>query len=273
VDLQLFSKIMDDYESDYFNPNEARQTSRKLQPEYLVKSFVDVGPTYTLLYSTDNQIMFSRRGNGKTHFLAIINNEITSRNVISVSIDMRLIGFIGGIFSDLNLPLIERATRLLSDTLCVIHEIILDYVLDKNLENTSDLVELLNDFIEQATALNIEGVSEDETGQSSQSGRTVSSKVGVSEKGVSADLSALDKTSSNNTSRSKTVGKKVLRIHFKTITKLLNKIVSKLTNKKLWILIDEWSETSLKLQPYLAELLRRILYPIRYYSEDCCNCS
>jgi hypothetical protein len=54
----------------------------------------------------------------------------------------------------------------------------------------------------------------------------------------------------------------VLRIHFGAITKLLNKIVSKLPNKELWILIDEWSETPLELQPYLAELLRRILYPI-----------
>jgi hypothetical protein len=183
--------------------------------------------------------MFGRRGTGKTHFLAILNNEIANRNGISVSIDMRLIGSTGGIFSDQSLPLSERATRLLSDTLCVIHEIILDYVLDKNLENTSDLVDLLNDFIEQATALNIEGVSEDETGQSSQSGRTVSSKIGVSEKGVSAGLSALEKTSSNDTSRSKTVGKKVLRIHFGAITKLLNKIVSKLPNKELWILIDD----------------------------------
>jgi hypothetical protein len=41
----------------------------KLQPEYLVKSFVDVDPTYTLLSSTDNQIMFGRRGTGKTQFL------------------------------------------------------------------------------------------------------------------------------------------------------------------------------------------------------------
>lgn len=72
--------------------------AEKLKTAYLVKSFVDVGPTYTLLSSTDNQIMFGRRGTGKTHFLSVLNNDITKRGVISVSIDMRLIGSTGGIF-------------------------------------------------------------------------------------------------------------------------------------------------------------------------------
>ena len=66
--------------------------AEKLQPEHLVKSFVDVGPTYMLLSSTDNQIMFGRRGTGKTHFLAVLNNEIVNKGIISIPIDMRLIG-------------------------------------------------------------------------------------------------------------------------------------------------------------------------------------
>ncbi|WP_379057586.1 hypothetical protein V6M93_14590 [Pectobacterium brasiliense] len=103
--------------------------AEKSQTEHLIKSFVDVGPTYTLLSSTDNQIMFGRRGTGKTHFFAVLNNEISNKGIISASIDMRLIGSTGGIFSDKNLPLSERATRLLSDTLCNIHEAILEYIL------------------------------------------------------------------------------------------------------------------------------------------------
>lgn len=236
--------------------------AEKLHPEHLVKSFVDVGPTYTLLSSTDNQIMFGRRGTGKTHFLAVLNNEIINRNIISVPIDMRLIGSTGGIFSDQSIPLSERATRLLSDTLCVIHEVILDYTFEYNLENATEIAELLNDFIEQATALNIEGVSENEIGSSNQFASSNSLKVDFSKKGISAGLSSSEKSTSSDSAISKVIGKKVLRIHFGAITKLLNKIISKLPHKELWILIDEWSETPLDLQPYLAELLRRILYPI-----------
>ena len=236
--------------------------AEKLNIEHLIKSFVDVGPTYTLLSSTDNQIMFGRRGTGKTHFLAVLNNEIYNRGIICVPIDMRLIGSTGGIFSDQNIPLSERATRLLSDSLCLIHEVVLDYIYENNLDNVTELTELLNDFIEQATALNIEGTTEKESGLSNQYSNDLSMNASLSTKALSTSVSYLNKNNSINTETHKTSGKKVLRIHFGAITKLLNKIVSKLPNKELWVLIDEWSEVPLELQPYLAELLRRILYPI-----------
>lgn len=91
--------------------------AEKLKADHIVKSFVDVGPTYTLLSSNDNQIMFGRRGTGKTHFLSVLHNEVIHQNISSVQVDMRLIGSTGGIFSDPNISLGERATRLLVDTL------------------------------------------------------------------------------------------------------------------------------------------------------------
>ncbi|WP_186370880.1 ORC-CDC6 family AAA ATPase, partial [Yersinia aldovae] len=235
--------------------------AEKLEPDHLVKSFVDVGPTYTLLSSTDNQIMFGRRGTGKTHFLAVLNNDILNRGIISVPIDMRLIGSTGGIFSDQNIPLSERATRLLSDTLCTIHEVILEYIFENEIENSTEITELLNEFIEQATALSIEGTSEEEIGLSNQFTKNSSIKTTLSNKGISASLDFSGRTTTGNAEKRKVTGKKTLRIHFGTITKLLNHIVSKLPKKELWVLIDEWSEIPLDLQPYLAELLRRILYP------------
>lgn len=236
--------------------------AEKLEPDHLVKSFVDVGPTYTLLSSTDNQIMFGRRGTGKTHFLAVLNNDILKKGIISVPIDMRLIGSTGGIFSDQNIPLSERATRLLSDTLCIIHEFILEYIFENEIENSTEITELLNEFIEQATALSIEGTSEEEVGLSNQSTKNASIKSTFSNKGISASLGFSGKATIDASEKRKVIGKKILRIHFGTITKLLNHIVSKLPKKELWVLIDEWSEIPLDLQPYLAELLRRILYPI-----------
>ncbi|ENB9205541.1 hypothetical protein N1S82_004688 [Serratia marcescens] len=236
--------------------------AEKLQTEHLIKSFVDVGPTYTLLSSTDNQIMFGRRGTGKTHFLAVLNNEISNRGIISVPIDMRLIGSTGGIFSDQNIPLSERATRLLSDTLCNIHEVILDYIFENEIDKTTEITELLNNFLEQATALNIEGTSEEEIGSSNNISNNFSIKSNASLKNISAGMELTKSTAIGNSERIKTTGKRTLRIHFNSITKKLNDIVSMLPHKELWILIDEWSEIPLDLQPYLAELLRRILYPI-----------
>jgi hypothetical protein len=235
--------------------------AEKLKPDHLVKSFVDVGPTYTLLSSNDNQIMFGRRGTGKTHFLSVLNNEIVKKGVISVPIDMRLIGSTGGIFSDPNIPQSERATRLLSDTLCNIHEAILDYILEHNLTNATEISQLLNEFIEQATAISIEGISEEEVGASNQVTSILRANIGLSTKGLAAGMSSSDRTTSSGNEKNKIIGKKVIRIHFGAINKLLNKIVLMLPNQELWVLIDEWSEIPLDLQPYVAELLRRILFP------------
>ncbi|HIH9514368.1 hypothetical protein LMR84_16470 [Klebsiella variicola] len=236
--------------------------AEKLQPDHLLKSFVDVGPTYTLLSSHDNQIMFGRRGTGKTHFLAVLCNNIQQEGIICAAIDMRLIGSTGGIFSDPNISFGERATRLLSDTLCSIHEVILDYIFEKDIENTTEITQLLNDFIEKSTSLSIEGTTEEEI--SSANHRSINSSLGacLTNKSISTNLSFSDKTSSDNSEKSKISGKKTLRIHFGEITKLLSNIVSKLPKRELWILIDEWSEVPMDLQPYLAELLRRILYPV-----------
>ncbi|WP_421589704.1 hypothetical protein [Rahnella aceris] len=236
--------------------------AEKLHPDHLVKSFVDVGPTYTLLSNADNQIMFGRRGTGKTHFLAVLNNDILKRGIISVPIDMRLLGSTGGIFSDQNIPLSERATRLLSDTLCNIHALILDYIFENELEESTVIAELLNDFIDQATALTIEGTSEEEFGLSRNSTNSSFLKSTLSDKGISASFGFSNNSTTGNIDKVKLTGKKTLRIHFGSITKILNKIVSLLPSEELWILIDEWSEIPLDLQPYLAELLRRILYPV-----------
>lgn len=236
--------------------------AEKLQPDHLIRSFVDVGPTYTLLSSNDNQIMFGRRGTGKTHFLAVLCNNIQQNGIICAPIDMRLIGSTGGIFADPNISLSERATRLLSDTLCTIHETILEYIFEKDLVNTTEIAQLLNDFIDKATSLNIEGTSEEERGSANHSSTNSSLGIGVTNNSVSANFTRSDKMSLDNTERTKISGRKILRIHFGEITKLLSNIVSKLPRKELWVLIDEWSEVPMDLQPYLAELLRRILYPI-----------
>ena len=43
--------------------------SDRLDRNRLVETFVDVGPLFTLLSSADHQIIFGRRGTGKTHAL------------------------------------------------------------------------------------------------------------------------------------------------------------------------------------------------------------
>jgi hypothetical protein len=53
------------------------------------------------------------------------------------------------------------------------------------------------------------------------------------------------------------------RVHFGVVGQALERLLSTLAPRRLWVLLDEWSVTPLELQPYLADLLRRSLFPVR----------
>ncbi|MBN9463516.1 MAG: hypothetical protein J0H00_20085 [Burkholderiales bacterium] len=99
--------------------------------QHIIDSFVDIGPLFTLLSNPDSQVLFGRRGTGKTHVLGYLANEIQRRGAIAVQLDMRTIGSTGGIYFDAKLSLAERATRLLVDVLCAIHDRLLTEALAK----------------------------------------------------------------------------------------------------------------------------------------------
>ncbi|PIT75529.1 hypothetical protein B9Z31_04375 [Limnohabitans sp. G3-2] len=58
-------------------------------------------------------------------------------------------------------------------------------------------------------------------------------------------------------------GPEVHRVNFGSVGSALNKVVQTLPNQRLWLLIDEWSEVPIDLQPLLADLLRRAVFPIK----------
>ena len=58
-------------------------------------------------------------------------------------------------------------------------------------------------------------------------------------------------------------GLESLRIHIPSISEEIQQVQKLLSNKKIWIFIDEWAEIPTELQPFLADLLRRTLFPLQ----------
>src|SRR5690606_19802747 len=90
--------------------------SERVDRARLVDTFVNVGPLLTLVSSDDHQIIFGRRGTGKTHVLNYLSDIRANHNDVVIYVDLSNVGSSGGIYSDPSLPLTERATRLLVDT-------------------------------------------------------------------------------------------------------------------------------------------------------------
>lgn len=238
--------------------------AEKYTSEELVETFVDVGHLFTLLQSVDHQVLYGRRGTGKTHILNYLITQIKAKGSCAVSIDLRTIGSTGGIYSDYSIPLSERATRLLVDTLNVIHDKILDFVLENSDRfDLSIFGPILDKIADAACRVKVLGSVAQETAAEFSKQKEVSSAVSLSDKGVA--LRVGDKNKSNDISRYKKSisGEEVHRVHFPEIQSLFKSLIDKMSSDfEIWIVLDEWAEIPLDLQPYLADLFRRTLFPL-----------
>ncbi len=57
-------------------------------------------------------------------------------------------------------------------------------------------------------------------------------------------------------------GVEIIHLDFGNITTAITGLVEVLAAPRIWLLIDEWSEIPIDLQPYLADLIRRTILPI-----------
>jgi hypothetical protein len=95
----------------------------------LVGTFVDVG-ILPQLENRNNQILYGRRGTGKTHVLRVLGSRIVAdpTNTV-VYLDARVLGSTAQ-FSDSDLPLRHRCLALFRDVLGEIHSALLEHVVN-----------------------------------------------------------------------------------------------------------------------------------------------
>jgi len=245
--------------------NIAKRAERK-GSDYLIKSFVQLDNVFPTLCLEENQLIYGRRGTGKTHLLKYLSSQLINDDEHVIDLDMRLLGSTCGIYSDSNLPIMERTARLFCDLLCNIHEALVGIVQDVSGNedfNFSEAVLLLDQFLELVTNVSIDGNKEVESSynQAVSSSNTKTAKF-LSTPSCAIEFNRTDNLSSTDGTRVKNSGVERRKIHIGSVTRALRKIVDLLPQKKLWILLDEWSEIPIELQPYLADSIKRTIFSV-----------
>lgn len=235
-------------------------------PARLVQTFVDAGSLMPLLSSTDHQIIFGRRGAGKTHALGYLAETKNSAREPALFLDMRQLGSSAGLYTSGSLPLAERGTRLLVDALAAIHERLRDTALAGGEDDTPESGEalgLLDMLADQITRVRVVGSVElqstDETETADD--QTASVHLDLHGAGVHAGERSHSKRVAGHMRRTKGVTEH--SVHFGAIGKLLTDVLDALGAERLWLLMDEWSSLPSDLQPLLADLIRRCILPLR----------
>ncbi|WP_132114429.1 hypothetical protein [Actinocrispum wychmicini] len=231
-------------------PRRAESTDRRA----LAATYVMAGSFSAMLHSTDHQILYGRRGTGKTHALLYLADLIERTGDVPVYVDLRTIGSAGGMYPDGSMDLTSRGTHLLVDTLEAVHDELLNLAVEEN--GREALLPTLDPLAQAASAVQVVGEVERET--------TAGDKA-ESSSGIELSARPVVKTSSGWTahqeSRVRRTGVERHHVVFGPLNRALRGIVRALDGARLWLLLDEWSSVPLDLQPLLADLLRRSVLP------------
>jgi hypothetical protein len=175
-------------------------------PTVLVATFVGTGMLKTVLESRDHQVIYGR-GTGKTHALLYLSEIKRQAGELCAFVDMRLIGSSVGLFSDDSVPIAERATRLLRDTLGAIHDRLYDIATTPGESlDLGAIGEKLDAFIDSATETQVIGTTtaEKQTVDGQREEATTSMSGGVASTVPNISLTASDKRETNRSAQEKT---------------------------------------------------------------------
>lgn len=234
----------------------------------LVATYVDSAPLFALLSTENNQVIYGRRGTGKTHALKVLGDHVEQKkSEIPVYIDMRTVGSNGSIYSDQSRSLAERASVLLIDAISSIlnefYNIAISYI--DGHPNPEEVTRRLDALQQSVSTVRISG----DVGQETTSGKK--DKNATTGKGtfslwpspsIGGELSRSAEKEVSTQQVTKRSGREAVHLNFGSIAGALADMVAILGGKRVWFLVDEWSEVPIDLQPYLADLFRRVVLPV-----------
>ncbi len=234
-----------------------QRSERQLDVQKLIDSFVDTGILPQLL-NRNNQIIYGRRGTGKTHVFRVLAAKLREdpRNTV-VEIDCRTLGSTEQ-FSDHTIPLRQRCLSLFRDLLEPLHSEILDHIAENPTDSTEQALDALGQFGRVVTEpLRTYAEKMVATQENKSSGSTAGLEARISmPPAINASVASKSETSSQ-TQRSFEV-KVDDKIIFPELSVTLERVIT-FADTTLHILIDEWSSLPQDIQPYLAEFIKRSL--------------
>lgn len=235
------------------------------QSDQLRETFLDSGVA-AALEAIDHQVLYGRRGTGKTHALRYVESQIKAQGDVAVYADLRMVGSPEGLFMGEQVEPTERAARLLVDLLGLVHDSLLEAAIhDEQLITNHHFVECLDTLLRAVTTVRVEGnfevTHEDEAKSADNSagkfGARLSARPSVTV-GVEGDRTYETRMSQ----REVRSGRERVALNFADIARALRDVAESLMARRLWLLLDEWSSVPPDVQPLLGEFLVRCVLPL-----------
>lgn len=239
------------------------------QSDRLRETFLDSGVAVAL-ESIDHQVLYGRRGTGKTHALRYVESVIKAAGDIAVYTDLRTIGSPEGLFMGDQVAPTERAARLLVDLLGVVHEGLMSAALDDEALLTDiQFVNRLDALLAAVTTVRVEGNVEiaHETLTKATEAAAASLSFSLSKTpDLTATVSGGGSSEARKSQREVRTGTERTALNFADIARALRDVADSLQTRRIWLLLDEWSSIPPDVQPLLGEFLVRCVMPLQKFT-------
>jgi len=235
--------------------------------EVIASTYVDAAPLLDILQAPVSQVIFGRRGTGKTHALKYCLASAREGGDSAVYLDIRSIGSNGSFYSDGAVPEVERGLALVNDILKSLLDELYTIAVQKIDQgfDSKQITIRLDDMADAIGNVRLSGVIEtfEECGLDSSDAIGFSVAADVSSVGPKASLQTKFgedhvATKKNTVRRS---GQEHRFIDFSRTQSALKGLLDILAIGRMWLFLDEWSETPRAIQPYLADLIRKTILP------------
>ncbi|WP_459385691.1 ATP-binding protein [Arthrobacter humicola] len=229
--------------------------------ETLRNTFVDSG-VGDALDTIDHQILYGRRGTGKTHALRYLESVRKVAGDLPIYVDLTSLGSPESLFMGQAVDPVERSARLFVDLMGHVHEALLTAALeDEQLLANTSFVSRLDGLLEAVTQVRVTGdieqsqEGERKAGHSSKGGATA--KFSPSSATVSFDTSSASDYNERETEKTVRKGSERRSFNVSDIARALRSIGQALNERRIWLMLDEWIAIPPEAQPYMGELLIR----------------
>ena len=233
-------------------------------PTVLREAFVPVPGLLAQLECPEHQVLFGRRGTGKTHLWRHLCESRESAGALAVYLDLRQVGMAGDAFSVRQDDFAELATSLLIDVVEQFHTQVYEAALTQrwsaHLDRLSGALDALADA---ATQIRVVGETElehrQEASTTSTRGAALELSVGRDPRASWRMDSARERSRRSVASRTDR-GRETHHVLLGPLSAAFRALTAAIRPAPVWLLLDEWSALPLELQPLLADLLRRTVF-------------
>jgi hypothetical protein len=234
------------------------RSEREPDVEILERTYVETG-VLPQLHNNNNQILYGRRGTGKSHVLRVLGVEVgKSANSAVIYIDIRILGS-AQLMTDNSRSLTFRCVSVFKDLLSIVQSQLLDLVTDPardggGLEEVSALADLVVAKSVEVGSRSISTTDGTKFTREDGGGVTVAVKPSIQLN----ERQAIESNVERQTQYTEALRDTVV---FSEVAGLLDKSLKALKLDHLYLLIDEWTAIPSDVQPYIAEFLKRAFFP------------